>query len=260
MIELGVPASAAPGVLPAPLAAVLRPVLSAAYGVLYRRRHRRFRRYCARIPERRPSPLYVSVGANDGTSGDPLSDLIVRDSRWRALLIEPVPACFERLRARFGRESRLGLERVAIGRPTGRALFHAVDPEARRVRPDLPAWCDQLGSFSREHITRHLGESIAPFVRSIEVEVRGLSELLNLRNLGAPDLLQIDTEGHEAEVLDTLDFDRHAPVALFVEHKHLRPEVRRGLFEQLRRRGYRIRLCGHDFMAVRCRAGQGSNG
>ena len=34
-------------------------------------------------------------------------------------------------------------------------------------------------------------------------------------------LLHVDAEGHDYEVLKTLDFAKHAPLSIFVEHKHL---------------------------------------
>src|SRR5579862_2865434 len=65
------------------------------------REQRRFRQYCLNLSRALPEPMFVKIGANDGITGDPCSDILLAHTNWRGLLIEPVPYCFERLQKNF---------------------------------------------------------------------------------------------------------------------------------------------------------------
>jgi FkbM family methyltransferase len=196
----------------------------------------------------------VKVGAYDGISGDPCSAILLEDRRWRGLLIEPVPHCFDLLRANFADAGRFTLERLAIGAVAGEAPLYYVHPEARQSLPDLPAWVDQLGSLDRDHIVRHLDGALAPFIVACVVDVRPLAEVLRNRGIRDVHLLHVDTEGRDFEVLETLDFATHAPLAIFVEHKHLPASLKGRMLRLLRKRGYGVEDCGNDYFALDKRA------
>ena len=117
---------------------------------------RELRRYCSCLPQVVPEPAFVKVGANDGITGDPCSDILLSNKRWKGLLIEPVPYCFDRLRATFHDGQRFFLEQVAIGATAGEATFYYVDQKALESMPNLPSRFDQLGSFDKSHIVKHL--------------------------------------------------------------------------------------------------------
>lgn len=212
----------------------------------------RFRQFCASLPERVREPVFVKVGANDGVTGDPCSDILLRDHRWKGLLIEPVPYCFERLKVNFFDTGRFMLEQVAVGAEAGRRAFYYVDRAAAfQALPDLPSWFDQLGSFDKNHILKHLRGSLAPFIVEREMEVVALSEVLKRNGIQQVHLLHVDTEGHDFEVLKTLDFSLYLPVAIFIEHRHLPPIQRDAMLGLLRRQGYSVSDCGGDFFALR---------
>jgi hypothetical protein len=122
------------------------------------------RQYCSLLPQVVAEPLFVKVGANDGITGDPFSDILLANVKWKGLLIEPVPFCFDRLKAVFHDTGRFTLEQVAIGAPAGEAPFYYVDEKAGASIPDLPIWYDQLGSFDKNHILKHLDGVLAPFI------------------------------------------------------------------------------------------------
>ena len=63
-------------------------------------------------------------------------------------------------------------------------------------------------------------------------------------------LLHLDAEGHDYEVLRTLDFAKHAPLSIFVEHKHLSDAQKTEMLHLLRKHGYAVRDCGEDYFAV----------
>jgi hypothetical protein len=63
-------------------------------------------------------------------------------------------------------------------------------------------------------------------------------------------LLHVDTEGYDYEVLKTLDFGRHAPLSIFIEHRHLSDAHKTEMLHHLRTRGCSVRDCGGDYFAV----------
>jgi FkbM family methyltransferase len=195
-------------------------------------------------------PVFVKIGANDGMTGDPCSDILLANTNWRGLLIEPVPYCFDRLRANFKDPRRFCLEQVAIGASSGEATFYYVDSKAIQSIPWLPPWFDQLGSFDRNHIAKQLDGVLGPFIIECKVRVCPLSDVLMRNRIEDVHLLHVDTEGHDYEVLKTLDFEKYAPLSIFVEHKHLSGAQRTGVVRLLRKHGYSVRNCGGDYFAV----------
>lgn len=210
----------------------------------------RFRRYCVSVSKYVSDPVFIKVGANDGVTGDPCSDILLAEGCWRGVLVEPVPYCYERLRANFSDSTRYSIERVAIGKQCDRATFYYVDEKAKEVITDLPRWFDQLGSFNRRHIVEHLDGTLEPFIMEKTVEVCPLWAVMKRNEIEEVHLLHIDTEGHDLEVLKTVDFESAPPVAIFVEHKHLSEEANKGMRELFDRYGYTVRDCGSDYFAV----------
>src|SRR5262249_55882762 len=149
---------------------------------------------------------FVKVGANDGFTGDPCSDILLQKDNWKGLLIEPVPFCFERLQHRFGDQRRFILKQLAVGPVSKGKQFYYVEKRAKFEIPSLPEWFDQLGSFNREHIEKELNGILKPYIVECAVEVVPLSKILELTGIGQPQLLHIDTEGFDYEVIKTLDF------------------------------------------------------
>ena len=229
-----------------PIVVLLRRVRS----LLQRDHLKKFRRYCIDLPGVAIKPVFVKVGANDGITGDPCSDLLLEGKRWKGVLIEPVPYCFDRLKSTFHDEQRFSLLQVAVGAPAGEATFYYVDSNARKNISNLPSWYDQLGSFDKSHIVKHLDGALAPFIVECKVEVRLLSDILRENEIRDVHLLHIDTEGHDYEVLKTLDFSCHAPVAIFVEYKHLPDTQKAEMLVLFRIHGYSVYDCDGDYFAL----------
>lgn len=217
-----------------------------------RRTLARFRRFCSRLPDRVAAPFFVKVGANDGLTGDPCSDMLLADRRWKGLLVEPVPYCMDRLKSNFNDPMRFRIEQVAVDSSPGLKTFYYVSPKAAEAFPGLPKYYDQLGSFDRNHILKHIA-SLEPFIVECEIEVTTLSEIVARNGVEKIHLLHVDTEGWDFEVLKTLDFSRYAPLAIFIEHIHLTEESRTQMQKLLHENGYAVHACGRDYFAVKKR-------
>jgi FkbM family methyltransferase len=197
-----------------------------------------------------PCATFVKIGANDGITNDPCSDLLLAGKNWKGVLVEPVPFCCEQLKKNFIDRSRFIIEQVAIGATAGKLPFYYVDQSAINSIPSLPEWYDQLGSFNRGHILKHFGSKIEPFIVESKVETLTLSDIFSRNNIDEIHLLHIDTEGYDFEILKTLDFTKHRPLMIHIEHKHLSGADKKEMGRLLRRHGYSIRNCGEDYYAL----------
>jgi len=194
-----------------------------------------------------PRARFVEIGANDGDQHDHLSPFIV-ERGWRGVMVEPVPYVFERLRRNFGAADGVRLEMAAIAARDGTStLFHlaeAPDPAAE----GLPEWYDGIGSFSREALLAHAAQitGIEQMVVETQVPCMTFDSLCAKHGLAAVDLLALDTEGHDWEILKTVDLSQWRPRLVVYEHYHLNGSDREEAARHLRRHGYELIAEGFD--------------
>lgn len=180
-------------------------------------------------------------------TGDPLGSALINNLKWKGLLIEPVNYAFQKLAENYSDQDRFSLPRVAVGDIPSVASFFYVDQAAKLEYPGLPDWHDQLGSFSRSHISNALEGILEPYILEEKVRVERLSGILEENGISAVTLLHVDTEGSDLRVLKSLDFNRVKPLAILIEHRHLPSKDKRELRQVLKEEGYRVFNCGSDY-------------
>jgi FkbM family methyltransferase len=175
----------------------------------------------------------VDVGANDGYC---LSNTypFVRDG-WKALLVEPHPKTFERLRKIHAKHPNAVCERVACGNQPGTAELY--------MSPKDP---DGIGSTICTDDNNFVRQAKANASR-VTIVVETLATLLDRQQFPADfSLLSVDAEGVDYEVLAGLDWSRYRPRLVITEEYNLTPEkfaARNRLFEQHRYRMMQIIGC-----------------
>lgn len=157
---------------------------------------------------------FVQIGANNGIDGDPLHQFIVKYG-WQGVLVEPQPNIFETLVANYAdHTSRLAFENVAISRGDSLILF--LPPK------DWPRDADGVTYVSGFPAVLARQIDVAESSLSqIEVPAMTLDALLAKHDIDQLDLLQIDTEGFDWEVLQTIDLTRFKPAIIHIETGHL---------------------------------------
>ena len=185
-----------------------------------------------------PDAFAVQIGANDGTAGDPLVDAFSK-THWSGLLVEPVPHLYETLVAHYRDRPAVRIERAAVSTSDGEAPLYRL----RSVPGTTPEWFGQLATLHREVLLKH--RSSIPEIESLLIEERvptvRLETLLERHGVSRIDLLVIDTEGHDCEILRTLDFTRFRPVLLMFEHQHLSAKDKAAAYAILETHGYSFR-------------------
>jgi FkbM family methyltransferase len=161
------------------------------------------------------TPFVVDVGASDGrtlSNSFPFLSL-----GWSGILIEPLPAAFERLSALYADRGDVACVQAACGARDGVA--------------ELQVGADPLGMTSTL-TTRTSSETVT-------VPVRSLTSVL--ASAGAPSepaALFVDAEGMDYEVLSGLDFDRFRPRIVITEDDMRDPDKHAAKARLLEDRGY----------------------
>ncbi len=226
---------------------VRRPVLSSKR-MWRKRREQKLTRALSSLG---PDVFFVQVGSNDGKRGDPLFEHTKADG-WRGIAIEPVPHLFERLQKNHRGSEGIECLNLAIAPDGNRLKFYTVPEDIEAlVGRKLPNWADQLSSFKRENLEKHLDGILIPHIIELDVQCATLGELIGERGLTCIDVLHIDAEGFDFEVFQTFPFPRFTPKIIIIEHKHMVQENLRLLLSELKRHGYRNHLLSQDLLAVR---------
>lgn len=198
-----------------------------------------------------PNAVFVQVGSNDGVSADPIRDLILANEDWRGIFIEPLRQPFERLRNNYGNEGRFIFVNAAVSDTPGMRRMYYVSEDARTVLgEELPWYSDLLGSFDRQHIVKHFGGRLAPYIREEQVKCMALSDILLEYGVERIDLLHIDVEGYDYNVLTQVNYARYSPAVILYEHIHLSSEDRKSAIELLKGYGYGVTEYSQDTLAL----------
>jgi FkbM family methyltransferase len=197
-----------------------------------------------------PEAFFVEVGANDGQEDDQLRPYILKRA-WRGIMVEPVPWIFERLRANYGHLDRVELVNVAIADQDGKLPFYHMAQAAEGER--VPPWYHTIGSFSRDAVLGHARQIGDLERRIVETEVPTLRFDSLLARNGAPrvDLLLTDTEGHDWEIIRSIDLAAHRPRLVVYEHYHLPVVTREERRAHMEAAGYDTLEEGFDTFCLR---------
>jgi FkbM family methyltransferase len=164
----------------------------------------------------------LQIGANDAVLTDPVYALI-RKYDLPALLVEPLPDVFERLRKNVGGNPKVQLANVAIARSSGTASIYRINPDT----PGMPAWIAGTATFDRNLLLYHKRAPGVPAhiyeqsIQEISVPVLTIGELLARHDSMPVSIVCIDTEGYDFEVIKSVLDVGLRPDLISYEHKHL---------------------------------------
>lgn len=159
-----------------------------------------------------PGFFFVQIGANDGVFGDPIFEFVTRH-QLAGLVVEPLPDVFQQLVENYRPYPRVKAINTAIHATLTSAEMYRVDPAKL---DGLEVWARGIGSFKGQH---HVDAGIpAAAMRKEIVPCVTLEALLQAHGVGEIDLLQIDTEGYDAEIIRMIDFERRRPAIIRFEH------------------------------------------
>lgn len=193
--------------------------------------------------------LFVSVGAFDGLSNDPISKFI-QNHRCHGILLEPQISAFDQLSGNYAAFSNFKLLNMAIDEFSGsRDIFYipgGID--------GLPDWTEQLASFSVDHVLKHekTVKGLSAHIQKQTVKTISFADLLEKFELSKIDALQIDAEGMDAKLLRWFPFEQVKPSVLHFETAHMTSSEHLEVRDRLEGHGYFVRKADSalDDMAV----------
>jgi FkbM family methyltransferase len=200
---------------------------------------------------RYPRAVFIEIGSNDGEQHDHLRAHIV-SRQWSGVMVEPVPYVFARLQANYGGNPRIALENAAISGRDGLLPFFHLRDAGEDERADLPDWYDGIGSFQRAAILSHAPQMPDIERRIVEQVVPTLrfDSLCARHGIERPDLVVIDTEGHDWEIVRNIDLAKQGPRLLIYEHFHLSAADRAVCRAHLDAAGYETEEEGFDTICL----------
>ena len=195
--------------------------------------------------------FFVQIGAYDGKDSDPIQPFI-RQRHWRGLLVEPQPDAFERLKQNYADCNGLVFENAAISEHGGMLPFFKLKEEYASLFHGTPG---TLSSLDPEHILKHLSKSMDADQALSVTEVYCLSfpSLLDKHGIKRINLLQIDAEGHDYEIIKTIDFNAVTPDIIRFEHAHISASKKNECIELLLSKSYKLVIGAYDITAFQSR-------
>jgi FkbM family methyltransferase len=175
---------------------------------------------------------FVQVGACDGVSGDPICGFI-KQGKLNAVLVEPIASCFVKLEQTYRGVPNVRLVQAAIGSQDGEVTLYKVKEGATSI---ASFWSAQLASFSKTLLNEH---GVAEHeIEPVKVRCLTLASLVRELDLGAIDILQVDTEGFDSEIVKMALRLPVIPECINFENTHLDDKKQNEVFSLLAQHGY----------------------
>tara|TARA_Y100000590_G_scaffold379044_1_gene446430 strand:- start:610 stop:1233 length:624 start_codon:yes stop_codon:yes gene_type:complete len=160
----------------------------------------------------------VVIGAHFGVW---LQGEIAKYKNQNILLVEPVPYNYKILQKSFGEQDNIFICTNAIFSENKTEKFFFVKENSI---PKLGKhWASGIGSFNKQHILNHRTKRFQieeSDIESIEIDFINFDTLLNKYEIKSIDKLQIDVEGAEFNILNSIDYKKENINKILFESKH----------------------------------------
>ena len=163
---------------------------------------------------------YVIIGAMDGVSHDNIFDRLKDDTDYKAYFIEPIPYYFDRLKENIKQLDNAVAYNLFIS-------DNDVSVEMAYVKPEWiskdSAFLDGCSSMieNGEPLNRYLKELPKSILQTISVSSMTFDKFCEWYNINDIYYLQIDTEGCDERILNTIDLNKYKVKELKFENHYI---------------------------------------
>ena len=160
----------------------------------------------------------VVIGAHSGVW---LTLLFEEYQNQNILLVEPVPYNITLLKENTTKYKNISIETSAVSEKNQIKKFYYVKPDA--VKKLGKHWASGIGSFDKQHILNHKYKRFMVSdtdIEEVDVQYLTFSDLIEKYSISSINLLQIDVEGAEFEILNSIDFEKIEIKKIIFEFKH----------------------------------------
>ena len=137
------------------------------------------------------------------------------------LLVEPVTYNLSLLKENTAKYKNVKIDTSAVSSKKGAQKFYYVKPES--VKKLGKHWASGIGSFDKQHILNHKNKRFKienSDIEEIEIQYLTFTDLVNKYSIASIEMLQIDVEGAEFEILNSIDFEKISIQKIIFEFKH----------------------------------------
>jgi len=160
----------------------------------------------------------VVIGAHSGIW---LKSLFDEYQNQNILLVEPVPYNIALLKENTAKYKNINIETSAVSENNEIKKFYYVKPDA--VKRLGKHWASGIGSFDKQHILNHKYKRFMisdSDIEQIDIQYLSFSNLMEKYSVSSIDLLQIDVEGAEFNILNSINFEKIEIKKIIFEFKH----------------------------------------
>jgi len=160
----------------------------------------------------------VVIGAH---SGSWLKLLLEEHQNQNILLVEPVTYNIALLKENSAKYNNITIEISAVSEKNEIKKFYYIKPDA--VKKLGKHWASGIGSFDKQHILNHKNKRFLVSdldIEEINIQYLTFSDLTDKYSISSIGLLQIDVEGAEFEILNSIDFEKIEIKKIIFEFKH----------------------------------------
>ena len=160
----------------------------------------------------------VIIGAHIGVH---ILDDIKKYKNQKILLIEPVPHNLNTLRKNVSDFKKISIEQITVGKINEIRNFYFIKEDS--INKLGKHWASGIGSFDKQHILNHRTKRFNVTESDIEtINIKSLTfnKLIEKYSINEIDKLQIDVEGAEYEILDSIDYKKININKILFESKH----------------------------------------
>ena len=185
----------------------------------------------------------VVIGAHSGLY---LKDLVVEYQGRNILLVEPVPYNYEILDLEYKDDPKIIICKNAIIDKSKKDFFYYVKKES--ITKLGKHWASQIGSFDKNHILNHKNKRFdikEDDIETTQIEFITFDDLIQKYSIKSIDKLQIDVEGAEYKIMNSINFQKIEINKILFESKHFDGTFIEGkklqeIKEKLKSNGYKI--------------------
>ena len=160
----------------------------------------------------------VVIGAHSGIW---LTSLLEKYKEQSILLVEPVPHNIQELKENISKYKDIKIETSAVSSKNEVQKFYFVKPES--VKKLGKHWASGIGSFDKQHILNHKNKRFKvenSDIEEIKIQYLTFTDLVNKYSIDVIEMLQIDVEGAEYQILNSIDFTKISIQKIIFEFKH----------------------------------------
>ena len=160
----------------------------------------------------------VVIGAHSGVW---LTTLLEEYKNQNILLVEPVPYNINLLKENTKKYYNIKIETSAVSEKNEIKKFYFVKSDA--IKKLGKHWASGIGSFNKQHILNHKSKRFIitnSDIEEVDIQYLTFSDLINKYSILSIDLLQIDVEGAEFTILNSINFKKIMIKKIIFEFKH----------------------------------------